>query len=306
MDFDPTNDPMHRWQMVLSQENVWPDEPFDTDSVEWDLTRGDDASGMVTGRALVVASPWSFAPVPRSDGRGSRKRGKQQSLLAGVNFDGAGTAYAQLPTLRPNSKAARKRYKGPIKRANVLDAPSVSRVLEYIASESHSPESDLLKFLLSLRGGLRAGEISHLAIAKMLDANGRIADQFEIYASKTKKRRMLEMHPEIHMALERLLRRYPHATHVAFSVGQHGQLRRQSASAVTNFFHRLYQKVGLIGCSSHSGRRTFATQVARLLGQHGSSLKDLQRALGHACLSSTECYLEPTDQFAQLIRSLGS
>ena len=99
---------------------------------------------------------------------------------------------------------------------------------------------------------------------------------------------------------------FPAATHAAFSIAHDGTLRRQSASCVANFFFRLYRAAGLEGCSSHSGRRTFATQFARRLGTYEGSIKDPKDALGHACLSSTECYLEPSNRIDQLIRSLGT
>ena len=223
-----------------------------------------------------------------------RRRQAKQAMLSSI-----------LPTMRPGTKSAKRRYKGPVNRASLLDPHAIKIVEDFIASKSRSPESDLLKFRLSVRGGLRAGEIADLPITAMLDSTGRIADEMQVYASKTKKTRPLAVHPEIRLALENLRRRYPQATHAAFSMGAHGQFRRQSAAVVTNWFHRLYRSAGLKGASSHSGRRTFATDVARLLGHHGASLKDLQNALGHACLSSTECYLEPSDQFGNLVRRLG-
>jgi integrase/recombinase XerD len=86
---------------------------------------------------------------------------------------------------------------------------------------------------------------------------------------------------------------------VAFSIGRGGRLRRQSASAVTNWFHRLFRELGLEGASSHSGRRTFATELART-----APLEIVQRILGHASLASTECYLEPDDDVARLVHAL--
>ena len=106
--------------------------------------------------------------------------------------------------------------------------------------------------------------------------------------------------------LAALLDWHPGATHAAFSIARDGSMRRQSASCIANWFFRLYRDAGLEGCSSHSGRRTFATHIARGLGAFDGSIKDLQDLLGHACLSSTECYLEPSNRIDQLVRSLGT
>lgn len=215
----------------------------------------------------------------------------------------------RLPTLQPGSKAERRRRKAAAKRANTLTNLSIKKVEAYIAEHSRSHASDLLKFRLSLRGGLRAGEISALRVEDMLSSNGSISDTIEVRTLKQRysnRTRHVDMHPDIREALAQLLADHPTATHVAFSVGRDGKPRYQSASCVTNWFHRLYKNAGLLGCSSHSGRRTFATDVARQLPAHQGSLRDLQIVMGHARIGSTECYLEPSDKMGQIIRSLGS
>ena len=61
---------------------------------------------------------------------------------------------------------------------------------------------------------------------------------------------------------------------------------------ITNFFHSLYRKLGMIGCSSHSGRRTFITEVARKISTVGGSLRDVQYLAGHSSLQTTQRYIE--------------
>jgi integrase/recombinase XerD len=51
--------------------------------------------------------------------------------------------------------------------------------------------------------------------------------------------------------------------------------RGLSAGDVELWFHRLYSGLGMAGCSSHSGRRTFITRAARKVSEVGGSLRDV-------------------------------
>jgi integrase/recombinase XerD len=75
--------------------------------------------------------------------------------------------------------------------------------------------------------------------------------------------------------------------------------------SIVNWFAAVYAELGLVGCSSHSGRRTFITRAARLVSQTGGSLRDVQELAGHSALTTTERYIEG-DRAAQrkLIRLL--
>lgn len=64
-----------------------------------------------------------------------------------------------------------------------------------------------------------------------------------------------------------------------------------SPRSIVNWFASAYENVGFVGCSSHSGRRTFITQAARLLSKTGGSLRDVQELAGHRNLLSTELYI---------------
>src|ERR687885_1897866 len=65
-----------------------------------------------------------------------------------------------------------------------------------------------------------------------------------------------------------------------------------TASSVTRWFFHLYRDVGMTGCSSHSGRRTFITRAARKVSEVGGSVRDVQQLAGHASLQTTQRYIE--------------
>ena len=67
---------------------------------------------------------------------------------------------------------------------------------------------------------------------------------------------------------------------------------RLSGASVAVWFHRLYSDLGLEGCSSHSGRRTFVTRAAKKCIEAGGSLRDVQQLAGHSHLATTQRYIE--------------
>ena len=78
-----------------------------------------------------------------------------------------------------------------------------------------------------------------------------------------------------------------------------------TAKSVVNWFHWLYSDLGLQGCSSHSGRRTFVTRAARSVHKAGGSLRDVQELAGHRSIKTTQGYIEgDADAQRRLIRLL--
>ena len=57
-------------------------------------------------------------------------------------------------------------------------------------------------------------------------------------------------------------------------------------------FQGWYKRLDLIGCSSHSGRRTFITETSKKISLVGGSIRDIQMMAGHASLQTTQRYIE--------------
>ena len=70
--------------------------------------------------------------------------------------------------------------------------------------------------------------------------------------------------------------------------------RSQSTSpqSIVNLFSRWYSDMGFIGCSSHSGRRTFITNLSKKISVVGGTLRDVQSLVGHKNLQTTQRYIE--------------
>ena len=197
----------------------------------------------------------------------------------------------------------------PPRRARVITLDDLENVLKHRLPTSGSPESDELKLLLSFYAGLRAGKIASLTLANVADARGEIGDTIWIASSQAKRgrERTIPMHPRIRESMMRFRRRHPDLDYFACSSRWPGSpIRRQSAKLVAAWFKRVYEKAGLQGCSSHSGRRSFITQLARCANDALCSLHDVQRLVGHARLDTTQAYIEPSSTVKTLVYSLGS
>ena len=213
------------------------------------------------------------------------------------------TSLAAIPASPPmcfaNADAARAGG-----RAKTLNDEQFRTLMSFIDRKSRSPEADRLKVLLSFGAGLRVCEISGLQVFDVIGPDGRIADTIHIRpnATKGRKGREVPINREVKNAIHVFRRKYPQSDWLAVS-DRKGKVRHQKVNALTVWFRKLYINAGLEGCSSHSGRRTFITQLARQTG-NDFTLKDIQRVVGHARLDTTEAYIDGSPHVGKLVDRL--
>ncbi|MFK5948512.1 MAG: site-specific integrase [Methylococcales bacterium] len=71
-----------------------------------------------------------------------------------------------------------------------------------------------------------------------------------------------------------------------------------SANTIQMLFSKMYKEAGIIGASSHSGRRTFATRLI----EQGADIKAVSTLMGHASIAMTAEYVENNpDRLAKLV-----
>lgn len=184
------------------------------------------------------------------------------------------------------------------RQAKTLSPDALARVLARVELNVHA-KRDRVMVLLSVRAGLRACEIANLTWDMVLDAKGRVADTIDVrsWIAKKQSGRRIPMHGEVKNALRALKRDMP-SEHLQsgepiIRSAKGGAMR---ANSIVNWFVALYGNLGLEGCSSHSGRRTFITNAARRLHQAGASLRDVQMLAGHKSIEMTQRYIDGDTQ----------
>ena len=185
------------------------------------------------------------------------------------------------------------------KQAKIL-SDQQTRSLLVFASTTWNPRRNHLILLLSLKAGLRAGEIAKLTWDMVVGPTGEIGHVIELRdcAAKKKSGRLIPIHPSLRTAL---------AAWRKLTTGTGPVIRSERGGPMTpvsivNWFAIAYRAVGLEGCSSHSGRRTFITRAARLVHKAGGSLRDVQLLAGHRSIQTTQRYIDgDTDAQRKLV-----
>ena len=189
------------------------------------------------------------------------------------------------------------------KQAKTLSRQQVRAAL-HRARRGRYPQRDRVMILLSVKAGLRAGEIAKLTWPMVLDADGRIGNRIELHDSAAKKGsgRTIPLHADLRRPLVSLRRQAGAKGAVIRS--ERGGSRGMRPGSVVNWFRRLYSDLGLNGCSSHSGRRTFITNAARLVFKAGGSLRDVQQLAGHRSIEQTQAYIDGSARAKRRLISL--
>jgi integrase len=175
------------------------------------------------------------------------------------------------------------------RQAKVVSPGTLKRMLMY-AQTTNQPARDVVMVLLSVKAGLRACEIAGLEWSMVTNDRGAIGTEINIRSSIAKRGsgRRVPMHPTLRSALLRLGREHQGQRFVIESA-RGGRLQ---ANSVVNWFVAMFAELDVVGCSSHSGRRTFITLAAKNVHRTGGSLRDVQVLAGHKSIEMTQRYID--------------
>jgi integrase len=187
------------------------------------------------------------------------------------------------------------------KQAKILNESQLAELLAY-ANATRYPSRNRVLILLSVKAGLRPGEIANLTWDMILDPSGQLSPMIELrdWAAKKKSGRTIPIHPDLTTALAAWMREVTHSGPVIRSE-RGGPM---TAISVVNWFKQAYETLGLTGCTSHSGRRTFITRAARMVHKAGGSLRDVQLLAGHRSIQTTQRYIDGNSEAQRRLVSL--
>jgi integrase/recombinase XerD len=172
--------------------------------------------------------------------------------------------------------------------AQTLSDAQLKRVLQWCSTRRHSTrDRTIIQF--SFYAGLRAKELAALQRGDVYDEEGRVREQFMLRAAQAKGARARTVW--INRRLRRVLEDYARLLDMTdptrpLFVSQKGGAF--SANTMTQLFLDIFKAAGFAHASSHSGRRTFITNLAG----KSVSVRVLAELAGHSSIQTTQRYID--------------
>ena len=182
------------------------------------------------------------------------------------------------------------------KQAKTLSKTQIKMLSELLINTRNGLRDQTI-FYFSVKSGLRAKEIAMLKWSMVMNSDGSVGDYLQLpnSSSKGKSGRIVPLNKDLKENLISLLEQHRQLHGFepqTFSIFRTERSHSTSAQAIVNMFQRWYKLFGFVGCSSHSGRRTFITETSKKISTVGGSLRDIQMMVGHSSLQTTQRYIE--------------
>lgn len=173
--------------------------------------------------------------------------------------------------------------------AKTLTAADIEQLLNYISKRKYAARNRSM-MLLTHWAGLRIGEVACLRWSDVTNSDGKVKDEIRLLPDMTKGRHARTVFVSAKLKAE--LQSYADQTKCVdpsypFFASQKSIKDGFSANSLSQTFALLYEGAGLEGASSHSGRRTFLTNLAN----KGTAIHLLKTLAGHRSIQTTATYL---------------
>ena len=174
--------------------------------------------------------------------------------------------------------------------ARALNTAEMEQVLAHVNAGRHAHRNRCF-ILLTHLAGLRVGEVASLRWLDVMTADGQIKDEVRLLPEMTKGKhaRTVFISTRLRQELQQYADIYRRAAPLDCPLfySQKGARSGFTANSLTQTIAKLYRGAGLDGATSHSGRRTFLTNLAN----KGTAIHLLRTLAGHRSISTTATYL---------------
>lgn len=178
-----------------------------------------------------------------------------------------------------------------MKQAKVLSKNELSRLLKIVRFTRHKERNKLI-VLLSFGAGLRACEIAQLRVKDVVTESGDVKDTIYLKSFQTKGNS--DQQVIVSEALRKEIAQYISKNKYLLNNREGHLLRSQktregfSSQTIQNLFRFLYHEANIENASSHSGRRSFITN----LSEKGVSVRVIQELARHSSMVTTQRYID--------------
>lgn len=174
--------------------------------------------------------------------------------------------------------------------ARALNAAEMEQVLTHVNASRHAHRNRCF-ILLTHLAGMRVGEVASLRWVDVLTADGHIKEEIRLLPEMTKGKhaRTVFISTRLREELQRYADIYRRSAPLECPLfySQKDARKGFTANSLTQTVAKLYRGAGLDGATSHSGRRTFLTNLAN----KGTAIHLLRTLAGHRSISTTATYL---------------
>lgn len=183
--------------------------------------------------------------------------------------------------------------KSKVKQAKTLTEQDIERVLAYIEPHQHAARNRAM-LMMTYYSGMRVSEVASLRYLDIVDTDKTIRSEIILLPEQTKgsESRTVFISEKLRKELAEYLRvtqfKDPHDK---FFYTQKKYGKGFTPNTLTQHFHYLYRHAGVRGASSHSGRRSFITNLA----SKGISVRVLASLAGHKSIATTQRYIDVND-----------
>jgi integrase/recombinase XerD len=181
-------------------------------------------------------------------------------------------------------------------KASVLNAEQHFQFLQYLANTRQATQNIAI-YLLGYRAGLRIGSIAGLRLNDVLDSSRNLKEVVELRRDIVKGRRNYAAylaHPELRKALINYLEERPETNVQTLFVSQKNTAFKPNA--LSHKMLKLFREAGFDGASSHSMRRSFATNCIRA----GVDIVSLKTLMNHSSIQQTSEYVATNEERLKL------